>query len=450
MAIVANGSARTVDTTPERRYHDLKAELHEQLISGMDFAVLRAVEPKLLREELRRGAERLCNLRAGLLNQADRNRLIDELVNETLGCGPLEPLMHDPTVSDILINGPRCVYVERRGRLEKTPIEFRDLDHLLEIVQRLASRVGRRIDESSPMVDARLLDGSRLNAVIKPLALDGALVSIRRFATRPLTAGDFVGRRAATAQMMEFLAACVQARMNILVSGGTGSGKTTLLNMLSGYIPADERIATIEDAAELQLQQPHVARMETRPPNLEGKGDVTSRDLLRNALRMRPDRIIVGECRGAEAFDMLQAMNTGHEGGMSTIHANDTRDALSRLEMLIGMAAPELPMWFIHRQIASAIHIIVQMARLPGGERKIVQISEVTGLHADTINMHDLFVFRQTGVDQNGAVQGRFEANGLLPNCLSRFEAYGLVVSRGLFEQGPCQINRLDSIRGVR
>jgi pilus assembly protein CpaF len=450
MSSVANGIARTIDNSPERRFHDLKAELHEQLISGMDFAVLRAVEPKLLREELRRGAEQLCNLRAGLLNQADRSRLIDELVNETLGSGPLEALMHDPTVSDILINGPRCVYVERRGKLEKTSVEFRDLDHLLEIVQRMASRVGRRIDESSPMVDARLLDGSRLNAVIKPLALDGALVSIRRFSTRPLTAGDFVARKAATAQMMEFLAACVHARMNILISGGTGSGKTTLLNMLSSFIPVDERIATIEDAAELQLQQPHVARMETRPPNIEGNGEVTSRELLRNALRMRPDRIIVGECRGAEAFDMLQAMNTGHEGGMSTIHANDTRDALSRLEMLIGMAAPELPMWFIHRQIASAIHIVVQLARLPGGERKIVQISEVTGLHAETINMHDLFVYRQSGVDQQGCAQGRFEASGLRPNCLSRFETYGLNLSRELFEQGPCPIDRLDSIRGVR
>jgi pilus assembly protein CpaF len=433
----------------DRRFQQLKAKLHEQLISGMDFSVLRAVDPHVLRDELRRGATQLCGMHSDLLSQADRNRLIDELVDEALGLGPLEPLMHDPTVSDILINGPRCVYVERRGRLERTPIEFRDLDHLIEIVQRIAGRVGRRVDEASPMVDARLPDGSRLNAVIKPLALDGALVSIRRFSARPLSPGDLVARRAATPQMMEFLAACVQARMNVVISGGTGSGKTTLLNVLSGFIPEEERVATIEDAAELQLQQPHVARMETRPPNLEGKGEITSRELLRNALRMRPDRIIVGECRGAEAFDMLQAMNTGHDGGMSTIHANDSRDALSRLEMLIGMAAPELPMWFIHRQIAAAIHIVVQVARLPGGERKIVQISEVTGMHGEAINMHDVFVFRQTGVDEQQRVEGRFEGTGIVPNCLPRFDARGLRISRSIFERGTCEFDRLDYVRGL-
>jgi pilus assembly protein CpaF len=445
-----NGEQRADAATRDRRFQELKAELHEQLISRMDFAVLRSVDPRVLREELRRGAEQLCETHADLLSQPERARLIDELVDETLGLGPLEPLMHDPTITDILINGPRCVFVERRGRLEQTAVEFRDLDHLLGIVQRLAGRVGRRIDESSPMVDARLLDGSRLNAVIKPLALDGALVSIRRFAARPLTPGDLIARKAATAHMLEFLAACVHARLNIVISGGTGSGKTTLLNMLSGFVPHDERIATIEDAAELQLQQPHVARMETRPPNLEGKGEITSRELLRNALRMRPDRIIVGECRSGEAFDMLQAMNTGHEGGMSTIHANDTRDALSRLEMLVGMAAPELPMWFIHRQIASAIHIVVQMARLAGGERKIIQISEVTGLHGETINMHDLFVFRQTGVDAQRCVQGHFESCGIIPNCLSRFESCGLSLPRSMFEQGQRDIDRIDSLRAVR
>jgi pilus assembly protein CpaF len=342
------------------------------------------------------------------------------------------------------------VYVERRGKLERTSVEFRDLDHLVEIVQRIAGRVGRRIDEASPMVDARLPDGSRLNAVIKPLALDGALVSIRRFSARPFTPGDLVARRAATPQMLEFLAACVQSRMSILISGGTGSGKTTLLNLLSGFIPHDERVATIEDAAELQLQQPHLARMETRPPNLEGRGEITSRELLRNALRMRPDRIIVGECRGAEAFDMLQAMNTGHEGGMSTIHANDSRDALSRLEMLVGMAAPELPMWFIHRQISSAIHIVVQVARLSGGERKITQISEVTGMHGEAINMHDVFAFRQSGIDEQQRAQGRFEATGIMPNCLARFEARGLNVSRSIFERGDCEFDRVDCIRGIR
>jgi pilus assembly protein CpaF len=450
MSQVVQTESRLNSAVRERRFQELKAELHDKLVSSMDHAVLRTVDPKVLRDELRRGAEQLCGLHADLLSQADRNRLIEELVDETLGLGPLEPLMHDPTISDILINGPRCIYVERRGRLEKTPIEFRDIDHLLGIVQRLASQVGRRIDESSPMVDARLLDGSRLNAVIKPLALDGALVSIRRFSARPFMPGDLVARKGATAQMLDFLAACVHARLNILISGGTGSGKTTLLNMLSGFISGEERIATIEDAAELQLQQPHVARMETRHANLEGKGEVTSRELLRNALRMRPDRIIVGECRGAEAFDMLQAMNTGHDGSMSTLHANDTRDALSRLEMLVGMAAPELPMWFIHRQIASAIHIVVQMARLTGGERKITQISEVTGLHGETINMHDLFVFRQTGVDAQNCVQGQFEANGIVPNCMARLQAAGVHLPRTIFEQGECQIDRFDVLRGVR
>jgi pilus assembly protein CpaF len=444
-----NNTALIDEPTRHRRYQQLKVQLHEQLIGGMDFAVLRSVDPKILRDQLRRGAEQLCLIHKDLLSQSDRDRLVDELLDETLGLGPLEPLMRDPTVTDILINGPDCVYVERRGKLEKTPVRFRDLDHLLEILQRIAARVGRRIDESSPMVDARLVDGSRLNAVVKPLALDGALVSIRRFSARPFTAGDLVARQAATPQMLEFLTACVQARMNILVSGGTGTGKTTLLNMLSGFVPDDERIATIEDAAELQLQQPHVARMETRPPNLEGKGEITSRELLRNALRMRPDRIIVGECRGAEAFDMLQAMNTGHDGGMSTIHANDARDALSRLEMLIGMAAPELPMWFIHRQIASAIHIVVQLTRLSGGDRKITQIAEVTGIHGEAINMHDLFAFHQTGVDETRRAQGYFEARGILPNCLARFEACGLNVPRGIFEQRDYKFDRIDGVRGL-
>lgn len=433
----------------EQRLHELKGKLHDQLVSSVDFTVLRTVDPQIVREELRRGAEKLCALHTDLLSQADRNRLIDELVDETLGLGPLEPLMHDPTISDILINGPKCVYVERRGKLERTNVEFRNQEHLLGIVQRIANRVGRRVDESSPLVDARLQDGSRLNAVISPLALDGALVSIRRFATRPLTPADLVGRKTSTPQINEFLAACVRARLNILISGGTGSGKTTLLNMLSSFVPDDERIASIEDAAELQLQQPHVARMETRPANLDGKGEITSRDLLRNSLRMRPDRIIVGECRGAEAFDMLQAMNTGHDGGMSTIHANDARDALCRLEMLVGMAAPELPMWFIHRQIATAIQIVVQVARLPGGERKIVQVSEVTGLQGEAISMHDLFVFQQSGMDEDRKAIGRFEGCGIVPNCLSRFEKYGVRVDRSIFERKEFEFDRVDCLRGL-
>jgi pilus assembly protein CpaF len=446
----ASGIAQQQAGSREQRLQQLKGELHEQLLASVDFTVLRSVEPEVLRTELRRGAERLCSMHSDLLNQADRSRLIDELVDETLGLGPLESLMHDPTVSDILINGPSCVYVERRGILERTNIAFRSLEHLLEIIQRIVGRVGRRIDESSPMVDARLPDGSRLNAVIKPLALEGALVSIRRFAARPLTSDDLVARRTATPQMIEFLAACVRSRLNVLISGGTGSGKTTLLNMLSGFIPNNERIATIEDAAELRFQHSHVARMETRPPSLEGKGEVTTRELLKNALRMRPDRIIVGECRGAEAFDMLQAMNTGHDGGMSTIHANDTRDALSRLEMLIGMAAPELPMWFIHRQIASAIHIVVQVCRLASGERKIVQISEVTGMHGESINMHDLFMYRADGIDDHGKCRGKFEANGIVPNCMAHFEARGITVDRSVFDRNdPRQLKRSDYLRAM-
>lgn len=296
------------------------------------------------------------------------------------------------------------------------------------------------------MVDARLPDGSRVNAVIRPLALDGALVSIRRFSAKPLLAGDLVARQSATPHMIEFLAACVKARLNIMISGGTGSGKTTLLNMLSGYIPDDERVATIEDAAELQLQQPHVARMETRPANLEGHGEITSQDLLRNALRMRPDRIIIGECRGQEAFDMLQAMNTGHDGSLTTIHANETRDAVSRLEMLVGMAGYDLPIWFIHRQIASAIQVVVQVARLVGGARKIVQISEITGSNGDVINMHDLFVFRQTGVDANRVAEGAFEATGIRPACLERLAAAGITLAVELFERGAKHADRLDAL----
>jgi pilus assembly protein CpaF len=427
----------------EKRFNQLKAELHERLVSGVNTSIVRTVDPERLRNELRRAAETLCNSQAELLSMADRERLIDELVHETLGLGPLEPLMHDPTISDILVNGPNAVYVERRGKLERTDVRFRDLDHLIGIVQRIAGRVGRRIDESSPMVDARLADGSRVNAVMSPLALEGALVSIRRFSARPLLAGDLIARKTATPEMIEFLAACVQARMNIMVSGGTGGGKTTLLNMLSGYISPDERIVTIEDAAELRLQQPHVAKMETRPANIEGRGEITSRDLVRNSLRMRPDRIIVGECRGKEAFDMLQAMNTGHDGGMTTIHANDGRDAISRLEMLVGMAAPELPLWFIRRQIGSAIHIVVHVARLAGGARKIVQISEVTGFQTESISMHDIFTFEQTGLNETGDAVGHFYATGIRPQCLDRLKRTGNELPTAMFERGARDVSRL-------
>jgi pilus assembly protein CpaF len=439
--------ADTANVSAEDRFQRLKKELHERLVSGMDVMVIRSMNPSRLREELRRGAEQLCRIHSELLSESERDHLVEEIIFETVGLGPLEPLMHDPTISDILINGPDTVYVERRGRLEKANVRFHDLDHLISIVQRIAGRIGRRIDEASPMVDARLPDGSRVNAIIRPLALDGALVSIRRFGGRPFVAGDLIARESAAPEMIEFLAGCIRARLNILISGGTGSGKTTLLNLLSAYIPDDERIATIEDAAELQLQQPHVARMETRPPNLEGKGEVTSRDLVRNALRMRPDRIIVGECRGKEAFDMLQAMSTGHDGSLATIHGNDTRDAISRLEMLVGMSAPELPMWFIHRQIASSIQIVVQTSRLRGGKRRITKISEVTGMERDTISMHDIFYFEQTGVSQSQVAEGQFWATGIRPNCLPRLQSSGVEFGSEIFMKRPLYFDRLDAVR---
>ena len=362
---LSNGTA--VVPPADERLLRYKKELHQQLIAGMDLATIGTLSEDELRQEVRQAAEQLCRLSSDLLSLSDRERLVNEVMDETFGLGPLEALLRDPTVTDILINGPKIVYIERNGRLEEGHVAFHDDRHLVQIIQRIVSRVGRRVDETTPMVDARLPDGSRVNAVIAPLALDGPLVSIRRFGARPFLVADLLARAALTDDMVTFLSACIKAKINTVISGGTGSGKTTLLNAMSAFIPEGERIVTIEDAAELKLQQRHVARMETRPANIEGVGVVTTRDLVRNALRMRPDRIIIGECRGPEALDMLQAMNTGHEGSMTTIHANDCRDALGRLEMMVGLAGFELPMWIIRRQIASAIHLIVQVARLHGG-----------------------------------------------------------------------------------
>src|SRR5262245_711698 len=412
-----------------------KKELHQRLIAGMDLSAIGAMNEEDLRQEVRRAAEELCRLSSDLLSLSEREQLVNEVLNETFGLGPLEPLLADPTVTDILVNGPKTVYVERKGRLERTAVVFNDDRHLLQIVQRIAGRVGRRVDETTPMVDARLADGSRVNAIIPPLALDGTLMSIRRFGARPFLVDDLMAKGAITREMVQFLSSCIKARINVIVSGGTGSGKTTLLNALSAFIPPGERVATIEDAAELRLQQPHLARMETRPANIEGAGEVTTRDLVRNALRMRPDRIIVGECRGGEALDMLQAMNTGHDGSMTTIHANDTRDALSRLEMMVGLAAPGLPIWIIRRQIASAVHLLVHVARLVGGGRKVVKISEITGMEGDVLSMHDLFVFKQTGVDTNGVAQGYFTTTGIRPQCLDKLEAAGVRLPVELFER---------------
>jgi pilus assembly protein CpaF len=437
----ANGAKRE---SREARFQKLKQEIHKHLISAMNLGSVSALDDYELRRELRRGIEELCRFRAELLSDSERERVVNEVIDETLGLGPIEPLLRDPTVSDILINGPKTVYVERRGVLEQTNVAFHDEEHLVEIVQRIASKVGRRLDESCPMVDARLADGSRVNAVIRPLAIDGALVSIRRFGNQRLMTADLVARQSLTTEMLEFLSACVQARLNIIISGGTGSGKSTLLNVLSSFISENERVATVEDAAELQLQQRHVARLETRPANIEGKGEVTARDLVKNALRMRPDRIIIGECRGEEAFDMLQAMTTGHDGSLTSIHANGTRHALRRLEMLVGMAGYELPIWFIRDLIGSAVQIVVQVARLAGGARKVTAISEVTGVVGEVINMHDIFVFEQTGRDAEQRTTGHFAATGIRPACLDLLRTCGFELPPSLFEQRRLDFDRCD------
>jgi pilus assembly protein CpaF len=421
--------------TAEERMLRYKRDLHQRLISSMDLSMLGKSDPESLRRQVRGAAEELCRQGPDLLNLVEREKLLEEVMDETFGLGPLEPLMHDPTISDIMINGPKTVYVERKGRLVRSEVVFNDEKHLLQIVQRIAGRVGRRVDETTPMVDARMADGSRFNAIIPPLALDGSLVSIRRFGAKPLMMPDLVKFGALTEEMAAFLSACIKSRLNAVISGGTGSGKTTLLNSLSSFIPDDERVATIEDAAELRLQQPHVVRMETRAKNIEGHGEVLCRDLVKNALRMRPDRVIIGECRGAETLDMLQAMNTGHDGSMTTIHANDTRDALSRLEMMIGMAGFDLPIWIIRRQIASAVHIIVQAARLSGGVRKILKISEITGMAGDVVSMHDIFVFKQTGVDSDRVAQGYHMSTGIRPKCMDRLETGGTHLPPSTFER---------------
>lgn len=426
----ALGETRVVDDISH-----LKAQLHHQLVVGMDLAVLGTMSREQLQFEVRRAADDLCQRSSILLSRNERERLVREVLDETFGLGPLEPLLNDHTITDILINGPSTVYVERNGQLERAAVSFTDDQHLLHIIQRIVTQAGRRVDETSPMVDSRLPDGSRINAIIPPLALDGALVSIRRFGGKPIRAEDLVERQSIPLDMLDFLAACVRARLNVLISGGTGSGKTTLLNALSAFIPPDERVITIEDAAEIKLQQPHVGRLETRPNNAEGIGEVNTRDLVRNALRMRPDRIIIGECRGPEALDMLQAMNTGHDGSLTTVHANDTRDSLSRLEIMVGMAGFDLPIWVIRRQIASAIHLVVQVSRLLGGARKVVRISEVTGIEGDNYAMHDLFTFTQTGVDEKRVAQGYFQATGIRPNCLKRLASLGVGLPPGMFER---------------
>ena len=425
------GSA--LDRTANKSFEELKRLIHGKLVDKLDLSRVSDLAGDTLRREIRLVVERLCDTENPLLNRMERERLIDEVLDETFGFGPLEMLLKDPTVSDILVNGPHKIYVERRGKLEKTDVKFRDNEHLLQIIDRIVSKVGRRVDESSPMVDARLPDGSRVNAIISPLALDGPSMSIRRFGANPLKLEDLLNFKAFTPEMAMLLEACIKARLNIIISGGTGSGKTTLLNTLSSFIPNDERIVTIEDAAELQLQQDHTVRLETRPPNIEGKGQVSTRDLVRNALRMRPERIIIGECRGGEALDMLQAMNTGHSGSMTTLHANSPRDAQSRLETMIMMAGMDLPVKAMRQQISSAVEVIIQANRLQGGPRKITSFTEVMNMEQDTIIMQDIFRFKQLGIDQNGRAFGQFEATGVRPSFIARLETAGIKLPSNLF-----------------
>ncbi|MGH8718555.1 MAG: CpaF family protein [Burkholderiales bacterium] len=418
----------------ESAYQKLKSEIHRKLLDRVDLEVMASLSQDKLREELRILVERLLAEEHIAINTNERKQMVKDIQDEILGLGPLEPLLSDPTISDILINTHRQVYVERYGKLELTNLRFASPEHLLKIIDKIVSRVGRRIDESSPMVDARLPDGSRVNAVIPPLALDGPLVSIRRFSVVPLKMEDLLKLKTLTPEMADLCAGMVKARLNILISGGTGTGKTTTLNVLSGYIPPAERIVTIEDAAELQLQQPHVVRLETRPANIEGKGEVTQRSLVRNALRMRPDRIVLGEVRSAEALDMLQAMNTGHDGSMTTVHANSPRDALTRLENMIGMAGLVLPPKAMRQQISAAINVVLQIARQSDGKRRMVSIQELTGMEGDIVTMHEIFAFNQTGVDEKGNVRGHFRATGIRPKFMSRLQAHGVKLNETLFD----------------
>ena len=419
----------------QQGFQDMKARLHRMLINRMDLTKLGMLEPEQLHEEVARLASALLAQEDTPLSQIERERLIHEVRHELFGLGPLEQLLADTTISDILVNSPYNIYIERRGKLERTNVEFKDNEHLMRVIERIVSSVGRRIDESSPMVDARLKDGSRVNAIIPPLSLDGPVLSIRRFGAEPLRMHMLIEHKALTKDIADMLQMCVTARLNVLISGGTGAGKTTLLNALSAYIPEDERIVTIEDSAELQLQQPHVVRLETRPPNIEGRGEVTQRDLVKNALRMRPDRIVIGEVRGGEAIDMLQAMNTGHDGSLTTIHANTPRDALARLETMIQMTGMRLSDRAMRQQIASAINMVIQVARLTDGTRRVTSISEITGMEGEAITMQEIFQYERTGTDREGKVIGRFRATGIRPRFSERLKAYGMQLPRIFFEE---------------
>ena len=417
-------------------YFELKTKIHDRLLDIIDLSMLDSLDNDTLKSQIRALVERILNEDRSQypLNSIERELLVTEIQDEVLGYGPLEPFMQDPTVSDILVNTFRNIYVERFGKLETTDARFKNDGHLMRIVDKIVSAVGRRIDESSPMVDARLPDGSRVNAIIPPLSIDGPVLSIRRFARDPLEMEDLIKLQTLTPEIGEILKGIVKAKLNVLISGGTGSGKTTTLNVLSRFIPFDERVVTIEDASELQLKQEHVVRLETRPPNIEGKGEVTQRDLVRNSLRMRPDRIIVGEVRGREAFDMLQAMNTGHEGSLTTIHSNSPRDALMRIESMVAMANLDIPIDHLRRYISSALNVIIHIARLQDGTRKLLSFQELTGMEGDVITMQEIYSFQRTTIDAEGKVRGKFFFHGVRPKFIEKFKAYGITLPKDMFE----------------
>jgi pilus assembly protein CpaF len=415
-------------------YQELKFTLHRKLLDKINLEALASIDNQKVRNEVRTALMSLLDSESTLLSSMERQQICDEVLDEVFGLGPLEPLLQDPSISDILVNTHRQVYVEKKGLLELTTVTFKDDGHLMRIIDKIVSQVGRRVDESSPMVDARLSDGSRVNAIIPPLAVDGPLLSIRRFGTDKLMPDDMVEKKSMTRSMLELLQGVVKSRLNVIVSGGTGAGKTTMLNALSAFISPKERIVTIEDAAELQLKQPHIARLETRPPNLEGEGAIRQRQLLINALRMRPDRIIIGECRGEEALDMLQAMNTGHDGSMTTVHANTPRDVISRLEVMVTQGGGNMPLTAIRQQIAAAVDLVVQVARMSDGSRRVSSVTEVTGMEGEVVTLQDLFVFEKRGVSQEGRVVGRFAATGIRPKFYEKLLAAGIRLPMEMFE----------------
>jgi pilus assembly protein CpaF len=435
MAVESTRENRVRPLMPEA-YFEFKSRIHDRLLDLLDLSLIETLDTHLLKSKLKDLLERILN-EDGYdipLNLSERERLVTEIQDEVLGLGPLEPFLQDPTVSDILVNTYKTIYLERFGKLELTDARFKDNAHLMKIIDKIVSSVGRRIDESSPMVDARLADGSRVNAIIPPLSLEGPMLSIRRFAVNPLELEDLIDFKTLIPEIAEFIKGIVRVKLNVLISGGTGSGKTTLLNVLSRFIPENERIITIEDAAELQLQQEHVVRLETRPPNIEGKGEITQRDLVINSLRMRPDRIIVGEVRGKEAFDMLQAMNTGHEGSLTTIHANSPRDALMRLETMVAMANFDIPSEFLRRYISSAMDVVIHVARLTDGTRKVISLQEITGMEGSVITMQEVFSFKQQTIDSKGRIRGRFLFHGVRPKFIEKFDALGISLPANLFD----------------